>query len=65
MRWLAIISDSSNNLIGGQICSNILSYIKHGDPNVRAIVENLFIDSIKPLLNFIKKFMQDGDIYDP
>jgi len=65
MKWLAVITDSVNNLKGGAICSVINTFGVNGSPATKQFISRILKEVSVPILTMIKSWMLEGEINDP
>lgn len=65
MKWLAVITDSVQNLKGGAICSAINTYVLNGSPATKLFINRILKEVSTPILSMIKTWMLEGEINDP
>ena len=49
---------------GGALASSIHSYIRHGDPSIRALVKHILTLVAQPIFTTIMRWQYDGDLED-
>lgn len=65
MKWMAILVDSSERLKGGALVSSLYAYSRQGSPAVKNLITRILDEVSAPLLDQIKRWMLEGELYDP
>ena len=65
MSLMASLVGAAAGLEGGRLLSALASFMHHGDPFVRRLVETALERSSGPLLGITLRWLVDGDIQDP
>ncbi|KAJ3416035.1 Integrator complex subunit 11 [Chytridiales sp. JEL 0842] len=65
LRFFAVLIDASEGVKGGALLSVIYSYVNHGDPFVRNIIEKLLKEVTKPFFNMLGRWIYEGELDDP
>ena len=65
LKWLNIMSDGINELIGGDVLSSLYSYKTQGSPVVMQLINRILINVNQPFLKHVHQWIYQGIINDP
>ncbi|MBN3303534.1 GCP3 protein, partial [Amia calva] len=64
LKTLAALVDYCQGRKGGELASTVHAYGKTGDPNMRALVQHILGLVSHPILNFLYRWIYDGELED-
>ncbi len=64
LKALAALIDVSHGKKGGALASAIHSYIQHGDPCIRSLVQHTLVLVAQPIFSTVLKWIYDGELED-
>ncbi|XP_031414528.1 gamma-tubulin complex component 3 [Clupea harengus] len=64
LKTLAALVDFCQGRKGGELASAVHAYGKTGDPNMRALVQHILSLVSHPILNFLYRWIYDGELED-
>lgn len=65
LKWLNIISDGVNELIGGDVLSSLHSYKNQGSPVTLQLLNRILGNVYQPFLKYVHQWVYQGVINDP
>jgi len=65
LKWLNIMSDGVNELIGGDVLSSLYSYKNQGSPVNLQLLARILINVNQPFLKYVHQWIYQGVINDP
>ena len=60
MKWLGILLESAESLIGGSALSAVHAYLSQGQPSVKELIHRILLQILNPFLNFVREWVYSG-----